>query len=77
MYCTFYLYLSQLDPSREFHFNHQKTTLMATGEWTSEDTLMQFGLDAEKAGAAQQTRPPVWVDIVELARQKAKRNNTV
>jgi hypothetical protein len=26
MHCTFYMYLSQLDPSREFHFNYQKTT---------------------------------------------------
>ncbi|TVY80678.1 Fatty acid amide hydrolase [Lachnellula suecica] len=49
--------------------------LMATGEWASEYALMQFGLDAEEAGAYQETRPPIWVDVVELARQKANGSN--
>lgn len=48
--------------------------LMATGEWASEDTLMQFGLDAEEAGAHLHRRPPTWVDVIGLAR-KQKRNN--
>ncbi|OCK74693.1 glutamyl-tRNA amidotransferase subunit A [Lepidopterella palustris CBS 459.81] len=51
--------------------------LMATGEWASEYTLIQFGLDAEEAGVDQQCRPPIWVDIVELARQKRNGNSTI
>jgi Asp-tRNA(Asn)/Glu-tRNA(Gln) amidotransferase A subunit family amidase len=45
--------------------------LMATGEWASEDALMQFGLDAEEAGADIQCLPPNWVDVVELAKSRA------
>ncbi|TVY39098.1 Fatty acid amide hydrolase [Lachnellula occidentalis] len=51
--------------------------LMATGEWASEDALMQFGLDAEEAGSEQECRPPNWVDVVELARQMRNSNSIV
>ncbi|ORY61485.1 amidase signature domain-containing protein [Pseudomassariella vexata] len=44
--------------------------LMATGEWASELALMQFGLDSEEAGLDRQCRPPNWVDVAELARQR-------
>jgi len=45
--------------------------LMATGEWCAEERLLEFGLDAEKAGADRMARPPIWVDVVE--RTKAQR----
>lgn len=48
--------------------------LMAMGEWTTEHTLLQFGLDAEDAGIEGQCRPPNWVDVVELARREKRRN---
>jgi len=51
--------------------------LMATGEWASEEALMEFGLDAEEAGAEQECRPPNWVDVVDLARQGKKNNSIV
>ncbi|KAI1208534.1 glutamyl-tRNA amidotransferase subunit A [Annulohypoxylon truncatum] len=46
--------------------------LMATGEWTREDTLILFGVDAEEAGAKWQCRPPTWVDVIELAKKEMK-----
>ena len=48
--------------------------LMATGEWASEDALLQFGLDAEATGARWHCRPPAWVDVVELARQQSRKS---
>jgi Asp-tRNA(Asn)/Glu-tRNA(Gln) amidotransferase A subunit family amidase len=51
--------------------------LMATGEWASELALMQFGLDAESLNADTQCRPPTWVDIVQLAKEQTKRDETV
>lgn len=42
--------------------------LMATGEWCSEKTLLEFGLDAEVAGAGLRVKPASWVDVVELAK---------
>lgn len=48
--------------------------LMATGEWASEDALLEFGVDAEDAGSVIECRPPGWVDILELARAKKLRN---
>ncbi|KAJ2897958.1 glutamyl-tRNA amidotransferase subunit A [Zalerion maritima] len=44
--------------------------LMVTGEWTSEEELMQFGLDAEEAGRERQRNPPVWADVVKLAKER-------
>lgn len=46
--------------------------LMATGEWATEDTLLLFGVDAEEAAATQRCRPPAWVDVVELAKDKMR-----
>ncbi|TVY16428.1 Fatty acid amide hydrolase [Lachnellula arida] len=51
--------------------------LMATGEWASEEALLQFGLDAEEAGGEQECRPPNWVDVVDLARQLKKSNSII
>ncbi|KAK7731251.1 hypothetical protein SLS63_005526 [Diaporthe eres] len=44
---------------------------MATGEWASEESLIEFGVEAERAGAEWRERPEGWVDVVELAK-KAK-----
>lgn len=41
--------------------------LMATGEWCSEERLLEFGLDAEQAGMERMVKPPIWVDVVETA----------
>lgn len=41
--------------------------LMATGEWASEHSLLQFGLDAEAIGSDKLSRPPTWVDVIKLA----------
>lgn len=46
--------------------------LMGTGEWTQEHNLLQFGVDAEAAGADVRTRPPIWVDVVAKAREEMK-----
>lgn len=48
--------------------------LMATGEWASEHSLLQFGLDAEGLGLDRLCRPPNWVDVLQLAKE-AKQNN--
>ncbi|KAM0493655.1 hypothetical protein ACHAP8_009099 [Fusarium lateritium] len=45
--------------------------LMATGEWCSEDALLQFGFDAEAAGQNIRCKPPVWEDMISRAREKA------
>ncbi|KAL8393984.1 hypothetical protein RB595_003669 [Gaeumannomyces hyphopodioides] len=43
--------------------------LMAMGEWGAEEQLLGFGLDAEEVGADLRCRPPVWEDVIELAKQ--------
>jgi len=40
--------------------------LLATGEWCSEEQLLQFAADV---GVAQRRRPPVWVDVVQEAKK--------
>lgn len=45
--------------------------LMVTAEWCAEERLLQFGLDAEQAGADRRARPPVWVDVVALAKHES------
>lgn len=47
--------------------------LMGTGEWTQEHNLLQFGVDAETVGSKVRVRPPIWVDIVEKAREEMKK----
>ncbi|KAM0286141.1 hypothetical protein ACHAO9_008353 [Fusarium lateritium] len=42
--------------------------LMATGEWCSEDALLQFGFDAEAAGQELRCKPPVWEDVISQAK---------
>lgn len=46
--------------------------LMGTGEWTQEHNLLQFGVDAEAVGSQVRVRPPIWVDIVQRAREEMK-----
>ncbi|KAK3316060.1 amidase signature domain-containing protein [Apodospora peruviana] len=50
--------------------------LMATGEWCSEEELLQFGGVAEEVGAQERRRPPNWVDVVEET-VSGKRDNNV
>ncbi|CAG1994875.1 unnamed protein product [Fusarium graminearum] len=45
--------------------------LMATGEWCSEDALLQFGFDAEAAGQNIRCKPAIWEDMISRAREKA------
>ncbi|KAH6897461.1 amidase signature domain-containing protein [Thelonectria olida] len=42
--------------------------LMATGEWCSEDALLEFGAEAEAARRDQRCRPPIWEDIISRAK---------
>lgn len=42
--------------------------LMATGEWCSEDALLQFGFDAEAAGQDLRCKPPIWEDVISQAK---------
>ncbi|KAF4992801.1 hypothetical protein FGRMN_6903 [Fusarium graminum] len=42
--------------------------LMATGEWCSEDALLQFGFDAEAAGQDLRCKPPIWEDVISRAK---------
>jgi len=51
--------------------------LMATSEWATESALMQFGFDVEEVCGEAQSRPPGWVDVLELAKQQTKVNGTV
>ena len=44
--------------------------LMGMGEWGSEERLLQWGAEAEAAGAERRSRPPIWVDVVEKARKE-------
>lgn len=46
--------------------------LMGMGEWACEDELLEWGLDAEEAGADRQRRPPIWVDVVQEAKKHMK-----
>ncbi|KAI1820900.1 amidase signature domain-containing protein [Xylaria intraflava] len=42
--------------------------MMATGEWAGEEMLLRFAKDVEDVYT--QSRPPNWVDVVELARKE-------
>ncbi|KAI6760583.1 hypothetical protein HG530_009443 [Fusarium avenaceum] len=42
--------------------------LMATGEWCSEDALLQFGFDAEAVGQDLRCKPPIWEDVISQAK---------
>lgn len=43
--------------------------LMGTGEWCSEETLIQFGADAEEVGMDLQRHPTRWVDVAATAKE--------
>ncbi|KAK3401918.1 amidase signature domain-containing protein [Sordaria brevicollis] len=45
--------------------------LMAMGEWCAEEQLLQFGAVVEEAGADRRRRPPIWVDVVKMAKEGA------
>ncbi|KAF5025683.1 hypothetical protein F66182_2289 [Fusarium sp. NRRL 66182] len=51
--------------------------LMATGEWCSEDALLQFGFDAEAVGRHVRCKPPIWEDVISLAKTEARANQGV
>lgn len=46
--------------------------LMGMGEWASESTLLKWGLVAESYGDDRRCRPPIWVDVIERAREWMK-----
>ncbi|KAF5672567.1 amidase [Fusarium heterosporum] len=46
--------------------------LMATGEWCSEDALLQFGFDAEAAGQDLRCKPPIWEDVISRAKEASR-----
>lgn len=43
--------------------------LMGHADWADEAALLQWGLEAEEAGADFQVRPPIWEDVIERARK--------
>jgi len=43
--------------------------MMFMGEWASEAHLLQIGLDAESISDERRSRPPVWVDVVKMAKE--------
>lgn len=47
--------------------------LMGTGEWGSEEHLLQWGFDVEEAGWDRLSRPAIWVDVVQRAREEMKK----
>jgi Asp-tRNA(Asn)/Glu-tRNA(Gln) amidotransferase A subunit family amidase len=46
---------------------------MGMGEWATEEELLWFGADCEEIGQEGSSRPPIWVDVVELAKEEMKR----
>ena len=49
--------------------------LMGMGEWATEEELLWFGGDCEEIGQERSSRPPIWVDVVELAKDEMKRTS--
>ncbi|MCJ1392498.1 hypothetical protein MMC18_005366 [Xylographa bjoerkii] len=47
--------------------------LMGTGEWGSEEHLLQWGAEIEAAGADRRSRPPIWFDVVAGAKQEMQK----
>ncbi|KAH8815985.1 glutamyl-tRNA amidotransferase subunit A [Xylogone sp. PMI_703] len=48
--------------------------LMGCGEWCSEDTLLEWGFDAEELGTERQCRSPIWVDVIARAKKEMTRD---
>jgi Asp-tRNA(Asn)/Glu-tRNA(Gln) amidotransferase A subunit family amidase len=46
--------------------------LMGMGEWSSEEALLQWGSVAETLVDDRRCRPPIWVDVIEKAREWGK-----
>lgn len=51
--------------------------LMATGEWCAENSLIQFGFDAEAASNDRWAKPPVWEDIISQAKMDTQSETIV
>jgi len=49
--------------------------LMAMGEWANEESLLHWGLSAERQGDKYRSRPPIWVDVVEEAKKWMESSN--
>ncbi|RFU26548.1 hypothetical protein B7463_g9790, partial [Scytalidium lignicola] len=49
--------------------------LMGNGEWCSEDTLLQWGLDIEELGSERQSRSGIWVDVIARAKEEMRNGN--
>ncbi|KAH6618189.1 amidase signature domain-containing protein [Chaetomium sp. MPI-SDFR-AT-0129] len=49
--------------------------LMATGEWCSEEALLQLGLVMEEVGGERRRRPNSWVDVVGDAKKGGQRED--
>jgi Asp-tRNA(Asn)/Glu-tRNA(Gln) amidotransferase A subunit family amidase len=49
--------------------------LMGMGEWATEEELLWFGGDCEEIGQDRSSTPPIWVDVVERAREEMKRTS--
>jgi Asp-tRNA(Asn)/Glu-tRNA(Gln) amidotransferase A subunit family amidase len=43
--------------------------LMGNGEWGSEEHLLQWGLQVEELSADLRERPPIWEDVVQMAKE--------
>ncbi|KAL4890647.1 amidase signature domain-containing protein [Aspergillus ambiguus] len=57
------------DPEDELVNGKVPVGLMGNGEWGSEEALLQWGLHAEEVGLDLQERPPIWEDIVQMAKE--------
>ncbi|KUJ18364.1 amidase [Mollisia scopiformis] len=44
--------------------------LMGMGEWGDEEELLRWGAEVEEVGMDRRCRPPIWVDVVELAKKQ-------
>ena len=49
--------------------------LMGMGEWATEEELLWFGGDCEDIGQERSSTPPIWVDVVERAKEEMKRTS--
>lgn len=44
--------------------------IMGMAEWTREDQLLQWGMEAEELIEGGRAKPPIWVDIIERAKKE-------
>ncbi|KAK2732704.1 hypothetical protein FQN57_002494 [Myotisia sp. PD_48] len=48
--------------------------LMGMGEWASEEHLIHWGLDAADVSIERRSKPPIWVDVMQRAKQVMEMN---